>query len=89
MEKIIQIQNLKCRGCESTIRKHISMLNGVKVISLSIPNSEIKLTVDNETTYKSVLLKLSQMGYPIVGDKNTLTKKAKSYVSCAIGKFND
>ncbi|CAM1371493.1 Heavy metal transport/detoxification protein (fragment) [Tenacibaculum litoreum] len=32
--------------------------------------------------------KLSKLGYPEAGDKNTMVHKAKSFVSCAVGKIN-
>jgi len=64
-------------------------IEGVRNISLSIPTSELILTADNNITFEKARLKLSKIGYPIVGDKNTLTKKAKSYVSCTIGKLNN
>ena len=35
-----------------------------------------------------VIKKLDQMGYPKVGH-NSLLKKAKSYVSCAIGRIKE
>jgi copper chaperone len=46
-----------------------------------------------EVTTKSDVIdavkeKLSKMGYPEVGDDNTIIHKAKSYVSCATGKMN-
>ena len=32
--------------------------------------------------------KLAKLGYPEVGDKNTVLHKAKSFVSCAVGRID-
>jgi len=37
---------------------------------------------------ETVKAKLSMMGYPEIGDANTLLHKAKSFVSCATGKMS-
>ncbi|MGK0413965.1 MAG: copper chaperone [Polaribacter sp.] len=88
MKKKLQIQNLKCEGYECTILKNLTAIDSVKAISINIPNSEIALIVENKSCLEKVRLKRSQIGYPLVGGSNTFTKKATSYVSCAIGKFN-
>jgi hypothetical protein len=31
---------------------------------------------------------LSKLGYPVEGEQNPLLRKAKSYVSCAVGRIN-
>lgn len=75
MKKKFQIQNLNCEGSESTIITNLLGMNGVNNICLNIPNSEIEFTIDNKLSIEKVRLKLSQIGHPIVGDINTLTKK--------------
>jgi len=42
----------------------------------------------NSDVTKTLKEKLSKMGYPEVGDSNTIVHKAKSYVSCATGKMS-
>jgi copper chaperone len=50
-------------------------------------DSAVSYTYASEDTLSLVQNKLAHLGYPVVGDKNTVGSKAKSYVSCAIGKM--
>ncbi|MDC9723635.1 MAG: heavy metal-associated domain-containing protein, partial [Urechidicola sp.] len=75
-------------GCASTIRKGLISLDGIESVDIEIESSEIKIPSENEEVIASAIKKLSNMGYPQVGDPNTVLKKAKSYVSCAVGKMN-
>lgn len=87
MKAILDIQNLKCEGCESTIYNQLLALPGVKNLALDIPKSQLSLIFDTPETLQEVKRRLSKIGYPVVGDKNNVLKKATSYVSCAIGKI--
>ncbi|WP_445748558.1 heavy-metal-associated domain-containing protein [Polaribacter sp.] len=83
----IQIENLKCGGCAATIKKGISAINGVNDVAVDVENSIV--TIDSENTnLADIKEKLSKLGYPEVGDKNTVLHKAKSFVSCAVGKMD-
>ena len=78
MKALLEIQNLKCNGCANTIITKLSDLKGIQDVK-----------VDNETnTLTETIDLLSKLGYPEVGDKNAITTKAKSFVSCAIGRMN-
>lgn len=88
MKKTFRIQNLKCGGCENTILNALLGINGVQNIAVHTDENSIALTYKDEDVYENVRAKLSKIGYPVVGDKNTVLKKAASYVSCAIGKVN-
>jgi len=52
-----------------------------------LEDSAVSYNYTSEETLLLVQQKLAHLGYPIDGDKNTLGSKAKSYVSCAIGKM--
>ncbi len=84
----INILNLKCNGCASTIKKGLLSLDGVSEVEVTLENSEIKINEVTESLFTTVKEKLSNMGYPEVGDANTLIHKAKSFVSCASGKMS-
>jgi len=86
--KTIQVENLKCGGCASTIKKGLISLEGIETVDIVIESSEITIPSENEEVIASAIKKLSSMGYPQVGDPNSVLKKAKSYVSCAVGKMN-
>lgn len=83
----IQIENLKCGGCASTIKKGISAINGVNDVAVDVENSIVTIDSENANLVE-IKEKLSKLGYPEVGDKNTVLHKAKSFVSCAVGRMD-
>jgi copper chaperone CopZ len=89
MNTTIQIQNLKCVGCANTITKKLSSLADVSQIIVNNETSTVTFDYENENTIAKVNSVLSDIGYPEVGDKNAITTKAKSFVSCAIGRMNN
>lgn len=84
-KEIIHIDNLKCRGCENTIVSAISKLEGITSVKINHETSEVVITKDEITSREIIVKKLSVLGYPEAGTSNMI-HKAKSYVSCAIGK---
>ena len=87
MEAKIYIENLKCGGCAATIKKGVMAVENVSDITVNVEDSSVVVTSLIDVT-KAIKEKLSKMGYPEVGDKNTMIHKAKSYVSCASGKMS-
>ncbi|PIR13003.1 heavy metal transporter [Candidatus Falkowbacteria bacterium CG11_big_fil_rev_8_21_14_0_20_39_10] len=79
----IKVVNIKCGGCEKGI---ISALEkeGLKNVQVDVSGQEVSFEGDRDRAAK----KLTQMGYPEAGSPaaKSLLKKAKSFVSCAIGK---
>ena len=86
--KTIHVENLKCGGCANTIKKGLISIDGIETINIEVEKSEVSINSDNEVIIASAIKKLSSMGYPQVGDPNSMLKKAQSYVSCAVGKIN-
>ena len=84
----INILNLKCDGCANTIKKGLLSLDGITEVEVTLENSEIKINEVSEGIFTTVKEKLSNMGYPEVGNANTLVHKAKSFVSCASGRMS-
>ncbi len=89
MKTTVQIQNLKCNGCASTIKNKLSELENIKEVSVDVENDAISFEYDKEDTLETVKIQLHKLGYPLVGEDNKLPTKAKSYVSCAIGRMNN
>lgn len=87
MKTTIQIENLKCGGCAATIKKGILSIDTISDVNIDVEKSTVAFETTSDVT-EQVKEKLSKMGYPEVGDKNTMLHKAKSYVSCATGKMN-
>jgi len=88
MKTSIQIQNLKCGGCVSTIKSRISELAGVESIEIDLETATVHLEHDSHLNIEEIKAKLQKLGYPEVGQTNSFGEKAKSLVSCAIGKLN-
>lgn len=87
MKTKIYIENLKCGGCAATIKKGILAIDDVSEIDVNVDESLVEIQMNNDVVV-AVKEKLAKMGYPEVGDKNTVIHKAKSFVSCATGKMS-
>ncbi|MHB0754451.1 heavy-metal-associated domain-containing protein [Polaribacter sp. M15] len=87
MKTDIQIENLKCGGCAATIKKGILAIENVSEVEIDVEKSIVSIVTENENL-EEIKSKLSKLGYPEVGDKNTVVHKAKSFVSCAVGRLD-
>ncbi|MDD7915753.1 heavy-metal-associated domain-containing protein [Polaribacter ponticola] len=83
----IRIENLKCGGCAATIKKGLLSIDAIEEVTVDVEKSIVSITSDNDNL-EIVKDKLSKLGYPEVGDKNTIVHKAKSFVSCAVGRID-
>ena len=88
MNTILFVQNLKCGGCANTITKNIATIEHVSNVVVTVDESSVAFDCDTTETIQLVKDKLKVLGYPEDGTANTLGSKAKSYVSCAIGKMS-
>jgi len=87
----IQVENIKCGGCASTIKKKLSEDSRVNSVEVDIEKGivSIESSVDEGAEFREELLK---MGYPESGTAEGIAAakaKAKSFVSCAIGKVDN
>ena len=85
----IEILNLKCGGCANTIKKGIVSIEGVSEVTVDLETSKVTVDTDDQPVILSIKKKLSKMGYPEIGDANTMLHKAKSFVSCASGRIGE
>ncbi len=84
------VENIKCGGCENTIRKGLSTIGGVSEVQIDRDHQRITL-VAIEADRHTIAEKLRSMGYPEQGSVAGLQSglaQAKSMVSCAIGKVS-
>ncbi len=88
MKTEVHIQNLKCGGCEQTILNSLRKLEGIDDVSVHLEDASVSFRYRSEDHLNEVHDTLSKLGYPVIGDKNTLVKKAKSFVSCAVGRMH-
>lgn len=88
MTTTIYIQNLKCGGCANTVTKNVSAVEGITNVNVKVDESSVTFDYQAETKVNEVKELLKKIGYPEVGDDNSLGTKAKSFVSCAVGKIS-
>lgn len=88
MKSTLEIQNLKCHGCANTIKNKLGGMEGVSNVLIDNANNTVSFLYEDEAMLASIKETLLKLGYPAIGDKNVITTKAKSFVSCAIGRIN-
>lgn len=88
MKTTIFIQNLKCTSCVKTITKKVSQLLNCTEIFVNIDTSSITFNYLDDLDLYLVKECLKDIGYPEVGESNNFSTKAKSYISCALGKIS-
>ena len=88
MRNIITIQNLKCGGCAHTIKTKLSELAYISDVDVLVDKNEVSFNCNKETSVLLVKQKLKALGYPEITEENGIVTKAKSFVSCATGKFS-
>lgn len=79
----IKVVNIKCGGCGKGIVSALEK-EGLKNVQVDVSGQEVSFDGDRDRAAK----KLIQMGYPAAGSREakSFLKKAKSYMSCLIGK---
>lgn len=86
-----EVQNVKCGGCANTLKKALKEEFGEIEVDLNVTPRVIKVLI-NETQVENLKLKLRNLGYPLVTDDlstiQNIQTKAKSFISCAIGKMD-
>lgn len=89
MEHVIEVENIKCGGCANTIEKQLRQIGSVSAVSIDIGAGRVTVeaAADSRARLVETLLK---NGYPESGSTAGLKAaqaKARSFVSCAIGKM--
>ena len=92
MLQTYQVENVKCGGCASTLKTKLLEPFGEVEVNLETMPREITLEVKEGQEQKLRTL-LRGLGYPMSDEKLNLfetgTTKAKSFVSCAVGKMDN
>ena len=85
----VSVENIKCGGCANTIRTRLEKLDGIDSVTVDVESGRV--TVDgDEDTRQNVIERLASLGYPETGSVEGIrsaTAKAKSFVSCAVGRM--
>lgn len=86
----IIVENIKCGGCANSIKTKIKALEGVNDVTVNVEEGTVSIDGD-EADRDNYIAALLKMGYPEVDSVHGLESagaKAKSFVSCAIGRMN-
>lgn len=83
----IEIQNLKCHGCAHTIETQLSKIKGVSKVNVDNNTNMVSIDLMDTDQLSTIIESLAKMGYPALGEDNNLSLKAKSFVSCAVGRL--
>lgn len=90
MEIRIEVENIRCGGCANTITKKLLENEQIQAVDVDIENQAITLHSDADVR-ETALQTLFGLGYPERGSVEgleSLKEKAKSVVSCAIGRID-
>ena len=91
MNYLFEVENIKCGGCASSIKKRLLEDARVSDVTVNVDKGIVSIEAAAEACddWRAALLK---MGYPESGTAEGIAAakaKAKSYVSCAIGKVDN
>lgn len=90
MQHVVEVENIKCGGCANSILSKLNTIKGVDQVNVSIELGEVSF-VGSDESKQAVEMMLHSLGYPVKGSVSGLSSvgaKAKSFVSCAIGKVS-
>ena len=86
MTHTFEVQNIRCGGCANTITKELS--KEFENVSVDVTSKKVTIDIKNEEDVIKGSEALKKLGYPLTTEDSTIIDKAKSFVSCAVGKFD-
>ncbi|WP_415406271.1 cation transporter [Sulfurovum sp. CS9] len=91
MIQTFKVINVKCGGCASILKEKLFDKFGEVEVNLEKEPREITLNIE-EKEIPALGETLKKLGYPFITEKmgfvDGTSAKAKSFVSCALGKMN-
>lgn len=91
MTKTLEVHNVKCGGCANTLINSLKDEFGEVIVDLNVEPRQITLDIEDDKM-ENLKVKLRGLGYPLTSDElsgfDKAAATAKSFVSCAVGKFN-
>ena len=91
MSYTIAVENIKCGGCANSIRTKLVDQELADSVNVHIQQGEVEIS-GNPDLREQAIAALAKMGYPETGSVEGIkaaTAKAKSFVSCAIGRIDN
>ena len=92
MFKTFEVANIRCGGCVNTITTKLAEAGFKSVdVDLSCEPRKVTVDLDNEALEAHFIETLRKLGYPKIDEESSTLEnvglKAKSFISCAVGKF--
>ena len=91
MKQTFEVINVKCGGCASTLTEKLKDEFGTVEVNLEVEPRQITVDIE-ENQLDDLAATLKKLGYPLVSEEmgfvDSTAAKAKSFVSCAVGKMN-
>ena len=91
MKQTFEVHNVKCGGCANTLITSLKDEFGEVTVDLEVMPRKITLDIEDDRL-EELKIKLRGLGYPLTTDElsgfDKAAATAKSFVSCAVGKFN-
>lgn len=87
-EKIV-IANLKCGGCESTIKSKLMAIKGVENVIVNHDEDAVAINYSGNISREKFTATLHDLGYPEATEENGLLLQLKSYASCMVGRLHN
>jgi copper chaperone len=91
MELAFEVDNIKCGGCARSIERALKEVPQVSAVGVDVDAGRVTVSAQADVR-EPVREALLRLGYPERGTASGLSAasaKAKSFVSCAIGRFGD
>ena len=91
MQHQISVENIKCGGCARTVENTLNAIDGVQKIAVTVESGLVEIETADNVSRDSLIEALQNKGYPEQGSVEGLESvgaKAKSFVSCAIGRID-
>ncbi len=90
MDIIIVVDNIKCSGCANSIRTGLLKITGVISVEVDLGGESVLIAADRDVRGQALDC-LRSMGYPEKGSvegMQAMGAKARSFVSCAVGRLD-
>ena len=89
MKHRFEVINIKCGGCARSIERALRADPRITLVEIDVPAGSVSIEASEDVTAdaRAALLRL---GYPEAGSAEgiaALKAKAKSFVSCAVGRL--
>lgn len=86
MRHTYDVQNIRCGGCAATITRRLAEV-GFEVIEVSPERQQVVVEIADGRRVPEGEAILATLGYPPADAESRLADKARSVVSCAIGRL--